>query len=365
MIKQMVSFTDPQYLALKQHAEELGITFAELVRRIVDFYRMQFDLTGENDMGLGNNPTVEIWVENAQGKMVKSRTYQHDDCLYVEGIKGRRYLVRVHNPTFGRVEVIASVDGLDVLTGKQAKIDANGLVITPRSTYDFEGFRVSNDEVAAFRFGEVASGYAAHKGDTSNVGVVGVALYQEQEDSFTITQTTINCGGGWKGPGRSSGMSLRSRWTCDAGEPTGRGYAKGITSESRGISTDFSNAIAPISAPVAQESGSVDISCQVETEERSGGDLDISPALATEFGEAITSKVGTTTFKRRTDNPWRVFTIRYESKENLIKLGIMPDDTELQEREQADPFPGSTKFCEPPPGWKDKRPVTRYGGPCR
>jgi hypothetical protein len=37
--KRMISFTDPQVEFLKQEAERLGISVADLVRRIVDQYR--------------------------------------------------------------------------------------------------------------------------------------------------------------------------------------------------------------------------------------------------------------------------------------------------------------------------------------
>jgi hypothetical protein len=36
MIKQMISFTDPQRHFLKREAKRLGISIAELVRRIID-----------------------------------------------------------------------------------------------------------------------------------------------------------------------------------------------------------------------------------------------------------------------------------------------------------------------------------------
>ena len=39
MTKQMISFTDPQIEFLRAEAKSLGISVAELVRRIVDQYR--------------------------------------------------------------------------------------------------------------------------------------------------------------------------------------------------------------------------------------------------------------------------------------------------------------------------------------
>lgn len=51
MIKQMISFTDPQRAWLLGEARRLGISAAELVRRAVDAYRLRGNirraLTGE------------------------------------------------------------------------------------------------------------------------------------------------------------------------------------------------------------------------------------------------------------------------------------------------------------------------------
>ena len=41
MIKQMISFTEPQWRWLKREALRLGVSVAELVRRAVDAHRRQ------------------------------------------------------------------------------------------------------------------------------------------------------------------------------------------------------------------------------------------------------------------------------------------------------------------------------------
>jgi hypothetical protein len=46
---------------------------------------------------------------------------------------------------------------------------------------EIDGFRQSVDTVAAFRFGSVRGSYAAQKtGDARNVGVIGVAIFNER-----------------------------------------------------------------------------------------------------------------------------------------------------------------------------------------
>ncbi|HZS35603.1 MAG TPA: hypothetical protein VFF06_02190 [Polyangia bacterium] len=100
--------------------------------------------------------------------------------LYVVGAPGVRYSLRVHNQTARRYEVVASVDGLDVVDGESASFEKRGYVIEPFGTLTIDGFRQSRDLVAAFRFGAVGESYAARTGDGRNVGVIGLAFFDEQ-----------------------------------------------------------------------------------------------------------------------------------------------------------------------------------------
>ena len=100
---------------------------------------------------------------------------------YVVGEAGRRYVIVVHNNTDNRLEVVLSVDGLDVLDGKAASFNKRGYLVDPRADVEIDGFRQSTETVAAFRFGSVRGSYAAQKtGDARNVGVIGVALFNER-----------------------------------------------------------------------------------------------------------------------------------------------------------------------------------------
>ena len=100
---------------------------------------------------------------------------------YVVGEAGRRYIIVVHNNTDNRLEVVLSVDGLDVLDGKAASFNKRGYLVDPRAEVEIDGFRQSVDTVAAFRFGSVRGSYAAQKtGDARNVGVIGVAIFNER-----------------------------------------------------------------------------------------------------------------------------------------------------------------------------------------
>ncbi|OLD70884.1 MAG: hypothetical protein AUG90_00340 [Verrucomicrobia bacterium 13_1_20CM_4_55_9] len=103
-----------------------------------------------------------------------------DDRWFVVGEEGRRYSIVVRNKTDLRLEIVLSVDGLDVLDGGKASVRKPGHVMAPKSQLKVEGFRQSTEAVAAFRFGPVRESYAAEKyRNTQNVGVVGVAVFNE------------------------------------------------------------------------------------------------------------------------------------------------------------------------------------------
>jgi hypothetical protein len=107
------------------------------------------------------------------------------DRSYVVGEAGQRYTLVITNHTAHRFEAVASVDGLDVINGRQGTLQNRGYVLMPFATLEIDGFRQSQDAVAAFRFASVGESYAAQTGSARNVGVIGVAFFSERGDSFT------------------------------------------------------------------------------------------------------------------------------------------------------------------------------------
>ncbi|HVV83458.1 MAG TPA: hypothetical protein VHE35_10320 [Kofleriaceae bacterium] len=106
----------------------------------------------------------------------------------VAGTDGERYRIVVRNGSRARFEIVASVDGLDVIDGKPASPDRRGYLVDPGGQLVIDGFRQSDDEVAAFRFGRVASSYAAQTAGDSNVGVIGLAVFAERGAVWTPTE---------------------------------------------------------------------------------------------------------------------------------------------------------------------------------
>jgi hypothetical protein len=111
---------------------------------------------------------------------------------YVMGEHGARYVIQIRNHTGHRVEAVATVDGLDVIHGRAGALTNRGYIVGPFATVEIDGFRRSLEQVAAFRFGTVRGSYAAQKGDDRNVGVVGVAFFEEAGSNVRWTDFEID-----------------------------------------------------------------------------------------------------------------------------------------------------------------------------
>jgi len=99
---------------------------------------------------------------------------------YVVGQPGQRYKLTVQNNSAQRFEVVASVDGLDVIDGQAASFAKRGYILDPWSSITVDGWRTGNDTVAAFRFSGMEDSYADRKGDGRNIGVIGFAFFHER-----------------------------------------------------------------------------------------------------------------------------------------------------------------------------------------
>ena len=99
---------------------------------------------------------------------------------YVLGEEGQRYKLQITNNSGYRYEVVASVDGLDVIDGQTASFNKRGYIIEPWGTITIDGWRTSDNTIAAFRFSGMEDSYAERKGQGRNIGVVGFAFFHER-----------------------------------------------------------------------------------------------------------------------------------------------------------------------------------------
>ncbi|NUP07615.1 MAG: hypothetical protein HOW73_16325 [Polyangiaceae bacterium] len=148
---------------------------------------------GSADIGGG---VASVSLKDESGKFLSG--FEASGKKFLVGEAGERYTIVIDSHVPARLEVVVSVDGLDVLDGREANFKKRGYIIDPHGSIEIDGFRQSMDTVAAFRFGAVQNSYASEKhGDTRNVGVIGVALFHEQGSSpsqwsFGETKTRLN-----------------------------------------------------------------------------------------------------------------------------------------------------------------------------
>ena len=240
--------------------------------------------------------------------------YRHAGKSWVEGRRGERFSIRIANHTRRRVEVVVSVDGLDVVDGERADHRSKrGYLLAPHQTYDIDGYRLSYSEVATFRFSDIGDSYAARRGDARRVGVVEAAFYP-----------------GRRRPPRPRPHPIRPR-----------GGARKTWDEAPG---DAGAADAP--APKAEEMAPHTL------DDRSwgghGGILPRRPRarqrLGTEFGEARHSEVYETDFERADPRrPAQALSIRYDDRSGLAARGVLTAPTLCGCSDGG--------FAKPPVGW--------------
>ena len=226
---------------------------------------------------------AEVTVyDRSSGRQLQ--TYRRHGKLYVAGTPGNKYSITVRNRKNKRVLTVVSVDGVNVVSGETAASDQTGYVIDPSGKVEIDGWRKSLDQVAAFVFTSLADSYAARTGRAKNVGVIGVAVYQE------------------------------------------KARADAIAPESR---EDRAGAAAPQSK--ARESL-----------ESNGARR--QQQLGTGHGRRETSHVRYTDFKRATPKSVAVIKIYYDSYSNLIARGVIRQPV----RSHADPEPFPSQFVPDP-----------------
>ena len=127
---------------------------------------------------------VELQVLNANGVGFPIYSTRGAKDYHVAGRAEDRYELVYTNRSQRYYEVIATVDGLDVLNGKPGSLKNDGYLIRPGERLVIDGFRKSDREVAAFRFSGKDRAYANNTpaGDARNVGVIGSALFEVRLD---------------------------------------------------------------------------------------------------------------------------------------------------------------------------------------
>ncbi len=145
--------------------------------------RAMANASGFKRMSRGEVPVgggvASVFLKDESGNFLSG--FEAGGKRFLVGEAGSRYSIIIQSHVPARMELVVSVDGLDVMDGKDASFAKRGYLIDPNSTIEIDGFRQSMESVAAFRFGSVADSYSNQKhGSTRNVGVIGVAAFNER-----------------------------------------------------------------------------------------------------------------------------------------------------------------------------------------
>lgn len=238
--------------------------------------------------------------------------YYHDRHYFIAGTQGRRYALRMVNETNGRVEVVLTVDGVNVSSGETGDVHQHdSFVLEPHQSWDIPGWMKNHSEAAAFRFSPMAQSYAARTGRPGNVGVIGMAVYQEKYVPPPPSPP----------PPPPSMRMVMPAPAPDVAVP----YR----------STDAISAEPPPNQPMNAAPP------PAQTEK-----------LGTAHGERVDFATREVDFTRATRDPVELRLVDYDSLGNLIAAGIVAANTRDEDR--PNPFPGSDGgqhfVPDPPPG---------------
>ncbi len=225
---------------------------------------------------------------------------------YVEALRGAEYELRIRNPLGVRVAVALSVDGLNTIDARRSPAwNASKWVIGPYQTITIRGWQMSSARARQFYFTTERDSYGAKLGQTANLGVISAVFFRER------TPVTV--------------------------VPPPRPYED----RDRRGQRDESGADAPSSAPETSagansaKSRRADVYPQPDDE-----------AAATGIGRNVRNDVRWVNMDLDS-RPAAEVNVRYEYREGLIKLGIIP--------RPSYPYPDPTDRRERSTGFEDRR----------
>ena len=271
-----------------------------------------------------------------------ARTFQQAGETFVLGHLGARYTLRLVNHSGRRIEAVVSVDGRDAIDGKPADWQGKrGYLVPAWGSAEIDGWRLSREEAAAFRFSTVPESYAGKTGNAREVGVIGVAIFPERwQQPPRPVYAPPAPPPAWNGAerNRSKLQPLKDDWQpSDARESGQPGQAPSAAD-----------------APPASSGAAPQADLKAAPEAHARRSIQ-RPGLGTEFGEAVPSRLTEVPFERAQRRPQTLLGVRYDDRAGLVALGIDVDGRtqgEADLRRSAEPFPVVERgYAEPPPGW--------------
>jgi hypothetical protein len=276
-------------------------------------------------------------VDRESGRLLK--VWRHDGRLFVAGAPGDRYGLRVTNHTDGRVLVVMSVDGVNILSGETAGYDQRGYIFDPHQSYLLKGWRKSLSEIADFTFTRLPQSYAALTGRPANVGVIGIAVFFEKAPPPVAAEPAAPPVEPYdadsdSAAGRASSQNAPPRLAMrEAPEPPPPAPSADTSTAVEdivvtGAKREPSRRAAPATVS-AFTSRSRDVAAAQRPDEQ----------LGTGHGAREQSVMIIVPFERETPYPQFTQEIAYDTHDNLVAMGVIPGWRYGERRPR--PFPSS------------------------
>jgi hypothetical protein len=101
---------------------------------------------------------------------------------YVEALDGAEYELRIRNPLGERVAVALSVDGMNTIDARRTSAwEASKWVIGPYQTITISGWQMSSSRARRFYFTTERDSYGAKLGQTANLGLISAVFFRERQ----------------------------------------------------------------------------------------------------------------------------------------------------------------------------------------
>ena len=117
--------------------------------------------------------------------LVNGRTldeYAARGRYYVEAFEGAEYELRIRNPLGERVAVALSVDGMNTIDARRSSAwEGSKWVIGPYQTITINGWQMSSSRARRFYFTTERDSYGAKLGRTANLGVISAVFFRERQ----------------------------------------------------------------------------------------------------------------------------------------------------------------------------------------
>ncbi len=258
-------------------------------------------------------------------------TFQHRGKTYVMGEYGERYQIKVTNLYGNRIEAVVTVDGRDVINGQSGAFHHRGYVINAYQSVLIDGFRQSQDQVATFRFTSPSNSYSSRMGSPQNVGIIGVAVFEENQVPVVYypTQTA------------KSPIEEQEEYTELEDGASG--------AEDDSPPTNQPSSVLGGSGDSAHAQSHAELSAAPTRPSNRMGKMKRAEAaksnLGTQYGESRYSASQKTSFERRSEQPSTVVSLYYDNHAGLVAKGV------IRSRQQVggSAFPAEESFAPPPP----------------